>query len=79
MTKLSITQEIKEKFQKYKNKNSSWGSLHIVLDDNNIQDSSVLFCKQYAAEQNDYDGELLADILLQMSKTQRLKIGNIIK
>jgi len=58
-----------------KDGNSVGGSLHIVLGDGNVDDSSVGFCKQYAAERNDLDGVELANVLLQMSKTQRLKIS----
>ena len=63
--KIEITPEIKEWFLIYRNKNQGWGSLHIVLDDNNIKDSSVLFCEKYAKDKNDIEGEELAKILLQ--------------
>jgi hypothetical protein len=47
------------------------GALHIVLDDGNIGDDSVRFCIDGAREDGDRFGELLASVLLKMSKTQR--------
>lgn len=55
--------------------NGSGGSLHIVLEDYNVQDSSVQFCIEWAKKDNDIYGVLLGKILLRMSKTQRLKLG----
>ena len=51
--------------------NECGGSLHIVLDDGNVRDSDVAFCRQLAEERGDTDGIVLADVLMQMSKTQR--------
>lgn len=51
------------------------GSLHIVLDDQNVDDSHIQFCLEYAIEHSDPDGEKLARLLMQMSKTQRLKMA----
>lgn len=63
-------------FKAYRAKpgNLCWGSLHIVLDDGNFEDSSVEFCRGYAVENGDSDGEVLARLLLKMSKTQRKKL-----
>lgn len=55
--------------------NESGGSLHIVLEDNNVQDSSVQFCIEWAKKDGDIYGTLLGEVLLRMSKTQRLKLG----
>lgn len=55
--------------------NSVGGSLHVVLDDGNIDDGSVIHCRRYASERRDDKGVELADLLLQMSKTQRRKIS----
>jgi hypothetical protein len=54
--------------------NGVGGSLHIVLDDGNVDDGSVEFCRKFAMEQGDDDGVALADILLRMSRTQRHKL-----
>ena len=50
------------------------GSLHVVLDDGNVGDSTVEFCEKCAAENGDEDGVALARILRRMSKTQRKKL-----
>lgn len=55
--------------------NSVGGSLHIVLDDGNIDRSFVEYCKEYALEKQDYFGAALANILLRMSLTQRKKLS----
>ena len=49
--------------------------LHIVLDDGNIEDSSVEFCIRYAEEQGHGSCAALARMLRSMSKTQRQKLG----
>lgn len=54
--------------------NGVGGSLHLVLDDGNIETYWVEYCKQYALENNDPDGVALAELLLKMSYTQRKKL-----
>lgn len=54
--------------------NGAGGNLHIVLDDGNVEDSHVEFCLNQARRYGDLDGVALAEILLKMSKTQRLKL-----
>lgn len=81
MTKPSATitvPEVKERFREYWLDNPVWGSLHIVLDDFNIHDHHVEHCIETAIERGDIEGEALARILLQMSKSQRLKLSAII-
>jgi len=58
--------------------NSCGGNLHICLDDYNVGDSSVEFCLDQAEEVNDEQGIELAQLLLKMSKTQRLKLAKSI-
>lgn len=62
-------------FDAYSQLNPTWGSLHVALDDNNMDRSTIEFCKKYALEHNDYMGALLADILLCLSDEyiERLK------
>jgi len=72
--KPSIPDVIKN-FLDYYKQNPSWGSLHIVLDDNNCSDGAVKHCIEYATTKNDISGKELAEILLTMSKTQRSKIA----
>lgn len=73
MTKLTVP-EVMPLVLEYCSRNLTGGSLHIVLDDGNIDDDDILFCREYAVEQDDESGVELADLLLQMSKTQRKKI-----
>lgn len=54
--------------------NGAGGSLHLVLDDGNTEDSSVAFCLKYAEDAGDMDGVALAAVLMQMSRTQRQKL-----
>ncbi len=53
------------------------GSLHIVLEDCNVNDSHVQYCIDYAESIDDTEGAELGRILLKMSKTQRLKLANL--
>jgi hypothetical protein len=64
-----------ERFKAYHQKHSAWGNLHVVLDDQNLEDDTVSFCKRTALDENDIEGAELADLLLQMTKTQRGRIS----
>lgn len=66
--------DVIERFVSYYTKNPVWGSLHIVLDDGNVEDQFLHFCIAHAEEKNDQEGAELGKILLQMSKTQRSKL-----
>jgi hypothetical protein len=78
MTKPTIP-EVIDRFKAYHKDNPSWGALHIVLDDNNVNDLSVDWCRVRARQDGDKEGEALAHILLSMSRTQRLKIGDMVR
>jgi hypothetical protein len=71
--------EVRDRFLAYKNRpgNGAWGSLHVVLDDNNVEDHFVAWTIEHATERGDTEGAELARILLSMSRTQRLKIGGL--
>lgn len=49
--------------------------LHIVLDDQNVSDSSVDFCIEWAREKKHALCEVLALMLRRMTKTQRMKLA----
>jgi hypothetical protein len=51
------------------------GNLHIVLDDQNIKDYHIQFCIDMAIEKGDTAGVELGRAILQLSKTQRLKLA----
>lgn len=55
--------------------NSCGGSLHIVLDDGNVNDGSVSYCIKLARERSDIVGVELGKVLLRMSRTQRKKLS----
>ncbi len=55
--------------------NLAGGSLHIVLDDQNVGDDSVDFCIQWARDRDDTEGVRLGEMLRRMSRTQRAKIA----
>jgi hypothetical protein len=78
MERLTIPDVI-DRFRAYHRKHpGSWGSLHIVLDENNVADHNVRFCIEWAEEHGDTEAVELGKILLQMSKTQRSRIGKIL-
>lgn len=71
--------DVRARFAAYLQTHPAWGSLHVVLDDGNIEDCFVRYCLDRAVEMNDAEGIELAIILLTMSKTQRLKLGRSIR
>jgi hypothetical protein len=54
--------------------NGAGGSLHIVLDDGNIEDRHVDFCIETAIKEGDALAIVLGRIIRRMSKTQRKRI-----
>ena len=54
--------------------NEVGGTLHIVLDDLNVDNGSVEYCLHTAIAAEDQPGVLIARLMLECSKTQRLKI-----
>jgi predicted transcriptional regulator len=54
--------------------NLTGGTLHMVLSNKNIRDSDIEFCLKAARDKNDTDGIEIAELLIKMSRTQRLKI-----
>lgn len=71
----SITPEVVDRFAAYYRENPAWGSVHVVLDDHNLQHCSVDFCIGWAVENGDAEGEALARILRSMSRSQRVRLG----
>jgi hypothetical protein len=54
--------------------NEAGGSLHVVLDDGNVDTASVQHALEYANKVGDVPGASLARILLEMSKSQRKRL-----
>ena len=54
--------------------NTTGGTLHIVLDDGNLEDGHIEFCLEEATRNNDTQAVFIARMLLNMSMTQRRKL-----
>jgi len=67
-----LIQECKKYYSK--SENCVGGSLHIVLDDENIEDGHIEWCKNYAKEKGDNEGVALAELLLKATMEQREKL-----
>ena len=59
-------------FECYESLNLEYGSLHIVLSDGNISDSSIESCYEYAVEQGDIVGAYLASQLIRVPYEERV-------
>jgi hypothetical protein len=57
--------------REYYKDNPCGGSLHIALDDGNLEDDCIRYCLEYAYQNHDSAGVELAKILLRMSLKQR--------
>lgn len=75
MSRITVTPELIDRFRAYRAWHPAWGSLHVVLDDGNWADGFVEYCVLHAEERGDAEGAELARLLLQMSRTQRVKIA----
>ncbi len=56
----------------------AWGDLHVVLCDGNVRDADVTFCRDLALEHGDREAVHLAGILLRLSRTQRIKLPQLV-
>ena len=65
-----------DRFKEYHKTNPAWGSLHIVLEDGNTENSNVMWCVNYASSVGDKIGGELAVLLLDMTITQRRRIAS---
>jgi len=75
--KLTVPDVIQDVWDLYATKHGNVGGcLHIVLDDDNVEDSSVRFCIDYAKEKGCEVCLPLAEKLLTMSETQRGKLAS---
>jgi len=71
--------EVVARFARYYEAHPAWGVMHIVLDDENVEDGYVDHCIGFANEENDREGFELATILRTMSETQRRKLPRAVK
>lgn len=75
--KIVTVPEVVDVFRRYWTRFPTWGSLHIVLEDSNLDDESVAFCYGYAREHGDREGVALARICEYLTPTQRAKLGRM--
>lgn len=54
--------------------NSVGGSLHIALDDGNLENGDISHCIEYAEANNDTAGVILGKLLLSVSYKQRCEL-----
>ena len=54
--------------------NEVGGNLHIVLDDGNLDDENILFCRNLCIKTHDVLGRLICEGLLQITYKEREKI-----
>lgn len=54
--------------------NGVGGNLHVVLDDNNLDDGCIRSAIERCREQSDEDGLVIATALLEMTPSQRRRV-----
>jgi len=69
--------DLKEDTLAYLADNPMGGSLHIVLEDCNVEDEDVAWCIEYARSRWDVDGWYLAVKLFHASKRTRLRLASL--
>lgn len=57
--------------------NEAGGNFHLVIDNMNVDDSHVQFCLDQARSTGDAAGVELGEVLLRLSRTQRLKVASL--
>lgn len=71
--------DVLPRFIAYFEKNPTWGCLALTLDWGNYTDEDVQGSMEWAAEQGDTEGQILARVLMRMSNTQRRKIDPCVR
>lgn len=66
------------RFDAYYRAHPAWGSLHLVLDDLNLEDEHIAFCERYATEQGDAEGAELARVLRGWTEEQILGMRDLV-
>lgn len=73
-----VSQEVLDKFRAYKNLTGSWRDLKHVLEYQNVKESDIAICMQECIKGKDRAGVVLCGHLMEMSKSQRIKIARTI-
>lgn len=69
-----ISEKLLADIRSYYHYNAAGGSLHIVLDDGNIEDSSVRWCYEFAKKEKDLPAVRIAKQLLTLSVAERQEL-----
>lgn len=70
-----LSKENLDRFKAYRTLHQGWGNLNLVLGDQKIKNQDVTACRLRCEERNDQEGALLADVLMGLSKSQRIKLS----
>lgn len=54
--------------------NGAGGNLHIILDDGNMEDDWINYCKQECIKKKDKDGVIICNKLLKLSYKEKQEI-----
>ena len=57
--------------------NECGGNCHLVLDDGNLEDSDIQFCKGYCAHADDNEGLSIMSCMLQLNPEERQKVYDV--
>jgi len=60
--------------KEYYEKEPTGGSLHIVLEDGNLEHHNIHWCSGYAAGVEDNEGYEIADLMLGMTMPQKTRV-----
>lgn len=58
----------------YYTNDKTWGSLHVVLNDNNFDDQSLAYCLEHAKSKDDKEGVWIAQLLQGLNETERREL-----
>ncbi len=78
-TNKPLSLEWVQRFKDYNHRNHGWKSLHLVLENLNVKDVHVGYCKQRAMEDLDWEGHELCIALQGLSESQRIKLARSIE
>lgn len=59
---------------RYYENNPTWGNLHIVMEDGNLEDNHIQWCIDYALDEGDGDAAVIGKYLLGLSREDRVKL-----
>ena len=76
MTPSLTDQQFQHMLSVYHDRNPGWGSLHIAMDDGNLETYHLEHCMEFAMEDNDPEGCLLAYVISQLSPQDRYELYN---